>query len=236
VEATDCAIDGTVSCAKRDDGRPDFTGTAGAAALVGVGGATLAGALTGAAAAAGFLTADFSGADLAAVLGFGAGGGGAFALTAGALGLLTFTAGLLFAGAAADFLAMGALPLAAGFTGDLAADLTGVVGFLAGAADALAPLAGLGLAAGLALATTLGFAFLVLVAFNLCLLCQTQGPGWWRRARNAAYPSGLSGLVGARVYRQAQTQQLRWKTALNIFTPVTAPSPAAVCPVAGQCQ
>ena len=29
VDATDCAMDGTVNCAKRDDGRPDFCGTAG---------------------------------------------------------------------------------------------------------------------------------------------------------------------------------------------------------------
>ena len=60
--------------------------------------------------------------------------------------------------------------------GVLEVGLTGAVGFLAGATGALAALAELDLAADTGLAALPGFAFLVLVAFNSCLLIETQGP------------------------------------------------------------
>ena len=50
VDATDCAIDGTVNCAKREDGRPALGGTDGVAVETG-GGAAAVG-LAGAAACA----------------------------------------------------------------------------------------------------------------------------------------------------------------------------------------
>ena len=61
VEATDCAIEGTVNCASRDDGRPALTGTDGAAGVANATGATGAteafiGATTGAAGSLGAFT------------------------------------------------------------------------------------------------------------------------------------------------------------------------------------
>ena len=78
---------------------------------------------------------------------------------------------------------MGAGTLA--FAGVLEMDLTGAAVFLTGAAGALVALAALTLVAATGLAPVPGLAFLVLVAFNSCLLIETQGARW-REVQGAA--------------------------------------------------
>ena len=166
VDATDCAIDGTVNCARLEEGRPDFTGTAGGPAVTGgaastFGGATIVAAFEGAfgTTALGFV------AGAADALGFVATGAAAGFLGAafGAAALLT---GLLFTGEVTVFFAAGGFA----FDGVLAEDFTGVAGFFAAAVVALTLLVATALAFGCGLAATVGWAFLVLVAFNSCLL------------------------------------------------------------------
>ena len=69
-------------------------------------------------------------------------------------------------------------------------DLGATAGFLAGATGVLAVLAALGLGAGTCLAGVLGLAFLVLVAFNSCLLIETHGPRL-REVQLLTRPAGL---------------------------------------------
>lgn len=181
-------MDGTVNCAKRDEGLPDFTGTADGSLLTGT--ATLAGvaatglaataaalAATGALAAiAGALAAGFEGAaGLATLLALDALAptGGVF-LAAGAAALAAGAGVVFLAGVVTVFFGAGALALA----GVLERALIGAAGFLAGATGTLAALAGLDLAAGTDLDAAPGLAFLVLVAFNSCLLIETQGARW----------------------------------------------------------
>lgn len=185
-------MDGTVNCAKREEGLPDFTGTADGSLLTGT--ATLAGAAaTGLAATAaafaatGALAAGFAATAGALAAGFEGAAGLATLLALDALALtvgvfLAAGAAALAAGAGVVFLAglvtvffgAGALALA----GVLERALIGAAGFLAGATGTLAALAGLDLAAGTDLDAAPGLAFLVLVAFNSCLLIETQGARW----------------------------------------------------------
>ena len=189
MEATDWAIEGTVNCARRDEGLPDLTGTAvgsllgcvgslgaiGAATLAGAGaalptgGALLAGlkVAAGALDATAVLAADFFAAGAA---GLGAGGGAVFLV-----GVIT-----VFFGAEALVLAC-----------VLEINLGATAGFLVGATDVLAVFVALGLAAGTCLAAVLGLAFLVLVAFNSCLLIETHGPRL-REVQLLTRPAGLS--------------------------------------------
>jgi hypothetical protein len=106
--------------------------------------------------------------------------GAAFAaLTAPAADFFVAGAAALDAGATVIFLAgvvtvfFGAGALA--FAGVLAMGLTGATVFLAGATGALAALAVLALDVATGLVDVPGLAFLVLVAFNSCLLIETQG-------------------------------------------------------------
>lgn len=179
MDAIDWAIEGTVNCARREEGLPDLTGTAlgswvtGAATLGVTDAAALAGAgeglCAGAALAAGFTAAAVA---LAA-----AGVGDFFATGAAALG-----GGAVFlAGVVTVFFGAGTLA----FAGVLEMDLTGAAVFLTGAAGALVALAALILVAATGLAPVPGLAFLVLVAFNSCLLIETQGARW-REVQGAA--------------------------------------------------
>ena len=156
VDATDCAIEGTVNCARREEGRPDFTGTAGGPAVTGGAAITFGATTIGAAVEGAFGTT---------ALGFVATGAAADFLGAafGAAALLT---GLLFTGEVTVFFAAGGFA----FDGVLAEDFTGVGGFFAAAVVALTLLVATALAFGCGLAATVGWAFLVLVAFNSCLL------------------------------------------------------------------
>jgi hypothetical protein len=69
-------------------------------------------------------------------------------------------------------------------------NLGATAGFLVGATDVLAVFVALGLAAGTCLAAVLGLAFLVLVAFNSCLLVETHGPRL-REVQLLTRPAGL---------------------------------------------
>lgn len=87
----------------------------------------------------------------------------------------------VFAGAAEVFFATGAGALDTGvatvFLAPVAAVCFGAVALaLAGDAGALTALALLALAEATGFTVLLGLAFLVLVAFNSCLLIETQGP------------------------------------------------------------
>ena len=115
VDATDCAIEGTVNCARREEGRPDFTGTAGGPAVPGGAASTFGGATIGAAVEGAFGTT---------ALGFVATGAAADFLGAafGAAALLT---GLLFTGEVTVFFEAGGFA----FDGVLAEDFTGDGGF-----------------------------------------------------------------------------------------------------------
>jgi hypothetical protein len=171
VEATDWAIDGTVNIARREEGRPDFTGTVLGATGAGTGMAALegvefTGALDGSSATAtggvaGVVLdpAFFTGMGEATAF-LGATGlattGRAFAL-AGLVGLAggafaaTFAFTSVFTGAAAGFFATGA-GLAVTFAGALAAGLALLGATATGAALDFAAATGLALALlGLAL-------------------------------------------------------------------------------------
>lgn len=180
MDATDWAIEGTVNCARRDEGLPDLTGTAVGSLLgcIGTLGATGRGTL----AARG-----------AALLTSGALVGSGLTMAAGALD----TTAVL----AADFFAAGAAVLDAGagagevflvevvtvffgaevlgFAWVLEIGFGAAAGSLAGTTGVLAVLDALGLAAGTCLAAVVGLAFLVLVAFNSCLLKETHRPRLW---------------------------------------------------------
>lgn len=171
VDATDCAIDGTVSCARRDDGRPVFCGTpdgpvTSVGSLTGIGAATAAGLTalvsfsgltTGWAVVVAVLAAGDFGMETTAFNLDGLTEAGAF--DAGGFGLADFVADL-----AATFLE--SITLACGFLAALGAALIGdlATGFTAGFAAVFAgfftKLAGLvGLANGFpALALTAGLA------------------------------------------------------------------------------
>lgn len=188
MEATDWAIEGTVNCARRDEGLPDFTGTAAGSLLgcVGTLGATGAATLAGAGAAlptAGALLAGFTVAagalDAAAVLAADFFAAGAAALDAGAGVVFLVEVVTVFFGADALVLAC---------VGEI--DFGATAGFFAAATGVLAVLAALGLAAGTCLAAVLGLAFLVLVAFNSCLLIETHGPRL-REVQLVTRPAGL---------------------------------------------
>lgn len=159
VEATDCAMEGTVSWASREEGRPARAGTDAAVTAMGVAGAGLAG-MAGA--------ASFSGVTGAITLGFAVTVSGfavftlvvfteSFVCTLAAglavLGAdLTTFAGALAVATAVDLGAALATGLAAGLTADFATPvLTGI--FVPGFATVTLPLAG----AGVALAATLAF-------------------------------------------------------------------------------
>lgn len=165
VDATDCAIEGTVNCARREEGRPDFTGTAVGPAVTGGAASTFGGA-TIAAAGEGVFTTTALGfaAGAAEALGFVATGAAAGFLGA-ACGATTLLTGLLFTGAVTIFFTAGRFA----FDGVLEADFTGAAGFLA-AVVVFTLLAANAFAFGCGLAATLGLAFLVLVALNSCLL------------------------------------------------------------------
>ena len=103
------------------------------------------------------------------------GAGGSLALGAGlgsgffAVGAAALAAGgdaIFLTGVVTVFFGAGAAALA----GILETDLAGPTGFLGGTTGALAPLAVLALAVATDLAGVPGLAFLVLVAFNSCLL------------------------------------------------------------------
>ena len=117
--------------------------------------------------------------DAAAVLGADFFAAGAAALDAGA--------GVVFlVGVVTVFFGADALVLAC--VGEI--DFGATAGFLAAATGVLAVLAALGLAAGTCLAAVLGLAFLVLVAFNSCLLIETHGPRL-REVQLVTRPAGL---------------------------------------------
>lgn len=159
VEATDCAMEGTVSWASREEGRPARAGTDAVATVMGVTGAGLAGTAG---------VASFSG--IAGEITF------AFAVTVSGLAVfalvvftesfvctlaaglavwdadLTTFAGALAAATAVDLGAVLATGLAAGLTADFTTPvLTGV--FVPGLATVALPLAGV----GVVLAATLAF-------------------------------------------------------------------------------
>ena len=165
VDATDCAIEGTVNCARREEGRPDFTGTAVGPAVTGGAASTFGGATIAAAGEGVFATTALGfAAGAAEALGFVATGAAAGFLGA-ACGATTLLTGLLFTGAVTIFFAAGRFA----FDGVLEADFTGAAGFLA-AVVVFTLLAATAFAFGCGLAATLGLAFLVLVALNSCLL------------------------------------------------------------------
>ena len=167
VDATDCAIEGTVNCARREEGRPDFTGIAVGPAATGGAASTFWGTTIAAAGESEGVFATTAlgfAAGAAEALGFGATGAAAGFLGA-ACGATTLLTGLLFTGAVTMFFAAGRFA----FDGVLAADFTGAAGFLA-AVVVFTLLAATAFAFGCGLAATLGLAFLVLVALNSCLL------------------------------------------------------------------
>ena len=98
---------------------------------------------------------------------------------------MALVAGAVFlAGVVTIFFGAGALA----FAGVLELDFTGTAAFLAGAEGALVALAVLTLDAATGLAAAPGLAFLVLVAFNSCLLIETQGARWREVQGSAGVP------------------------------------------------
>jgi hypothetical protein len=174
VDATDCAMDGTVSCAKREDGRPDFTGmvfvTGAGAGAGGVGAITCTGGLT-------FVSATTGG--VLAEIGLDNG------FTAATLVVAVFTIGAFagFTTVAADFLAA-TDTLEATAAGAALLAVLAVFGSSAATAFAfLAVAAGFngeaGLFAALATGSTVALALagvaLFVLAFTFCLLTETRG-------------------------------------------------------------
>jgi hypothetical protein len=166
-------MEGTVNCARREEGRPDFTGTAAGPTVVAGVASNLGGATSVTAGAGGFASTALGLTALAAgALGFEAGGAAAGFLAA-VWGVTTLLTGLLFTGVVTVFFAEEGVA----FGGDLTADFTGTNGFFAAVVTALALLAATALAFGCGLAATWGLAFLVLVAFNSCLLSVSAQAG-----------------------------------------------------------
>jgi len=192
VDATDWAIDGTVSCANREEGRPDFTGTAlvagagagtgGEGAIACTDGLTFASTETGGVLAEMDLEIGFTARALAV---------GAFTLVA-LSGTATGAADFF---AATDVLRTVAVAvLAAWVTGWVCVAFSPALG-LAFFADFTA-LSGLG---GISMALLTGFIVtlalvggaLVVLAFTFCLLTETRGVllrGVWLPVSGAAAP------------------------------------------------
>lgn len=198
VDAIDCAMDGTVSCARREDGRPDLVGTelttAGAGAgLTGLGEMAFTGAVVLVSAATAGVSA------WVALEGF-------FKTAASATGFLAAAATVFLGGVATGFWGAEAAVASAGFAFTLG--LVGAAAFFAGAAVAAA-LAGAALdLAGAAIfasgwtvlaeaVPTFALLGLALLAFTSCLLTETRSAGCGVSG-SPARDAGSSGAPSAR--------------------------------------